>query len=94
MNTAKQLRADIMEMLFKTKDLKILKSIHSELQKSKSEERLTFLEAVKPVRKGVSLQEIMDEQDYQPVEYAIFRANADKIEWEESLEELLKALEK
>jgi len=53
---------------------------------------LSFMVAVRPIRESVSLEEIMAEQNYKPVSYEEFRAKADEIEWEESLEELLAAI--
>jgi len=38
------------------------------------------------------LEGIMAEQNYKPITYEEFRAKADEIEWEESLEELLEAI--
>jgi len=55
-------------------------------------QKLSFMEAVRPIREAVSLEEIMAEQNYKPITYEKFRAKADEIEWEESLEELLEAI--
>lgn len=54
--------------------------------------RKSKLEAVATtVRKGVTLEQLIEEQNYKPITYADWRAKADKIEWKESLEELLEA---
>jgi len=64
------------------------------INSDKEKEDLSFLKAVKPVRKGVSLEQMMEEQNYKPITYQEFRAKADNLEWNETLEELLEALKK
>ena len=51
-------------------------------------------DAVKPLRSNVSLEEIMQEQNYHPISYEEFRAIADELEMEEPIEELLALLTK
>jgi len=76
-----------------TTDINTLKSVHRELETAKTPEPdMSFMEAVRPIREAVSLEEIMAEQNYKPITYEEFRAKADEIEWEESLEELLEAI--
>lgn len=48
--------------------------------------------AVKPIRSNVSLEQIMLEQNYQPISYQKFRELADKLELKESIEDLLSDL--
>lgn len=100
MNMARELRMDIIETLFKIEDVEILQSIHHQLaEKKESGGTLgistvpNFMEAVKPIRGDVSLEKIMVEQNYEPIRYDQFREKAAKIEWQESLEDLLKALD-
>lgn len=50
--------------------------------------------AVKPIRSNVSLEEIDRKQNYHPVSYQKFRADADKLEFEQPIEELLAMLTK
>ena len=98
MNSTKQIRQDIMELIFKIDDISILKSIHYKIKKednsSVKKEDLNFMEAVKPIQKDVSLEEIMHEQSYKPISYEMFRKkiDTDQVEWKESLEELLAAI--
>lgn len=97
MNEAKQIRSDIVEMLFKIDDIDTLESIKHQLEVvhiAKEQPTPLFMKAVKPIRQNVSLQEIMAEQNYKPITYKEFRKKVDEIEWEESLEELLNALTK
>lgn len=42
---------------------------------------------------NISFEEILKQQNYKPISYEEFRAKADKIEWEHSLDELLAALD-
>ena len=93
MSTAK-LRKEIIEKLLKVEDLETLESINEQLKATDPEVLPLFMEAVKPIRAEASLEELMKEQNYQPITYKAFRAAADEIEWEASLDELLEALAK
>lgn len=100
MNTAKEIRSDILEMLISVDDLNTLKEIHQEIRvifkRSDSTEEVnapSFMEGVTQIRKNVSLEEIMKEQNYKPCTYEEFRAVADAIDWGDvTLEELLDAV--
>ncbi|MGB1241170.1 MAG: hypothetical protein ACPG49_01525 [Chitinophagales bacterium] len=97
MSIAKQIRSDIVEMLFKIDDIDTLNSIKHQLEVVHvTKEQLVplFMKAVRPIRENVSIEQIMAEQNYKPITYKEFRKKADEIEWEESLEELLGALTK
>ncbi|MEZ4847587.1 MAG: hypothetical protein R3B93_02920 [Bacteroidia bacterium] len=97
MNTAKELRLDIIELLFKIDDIKILNLIRSQLEKKNKERREelpSFMEAATSLREDVSLEEIMKEQNYKTVSYEEYRQKVKSIQWEESLDELLAALTK
>ena len=50
--------------------------------------------AVKPILSNISLEEIDKKQNYHPVSYEEFRMDADKLNLEESIEELLTLLTK
>ena len=52
-----------------------------------------FLEAVKPIRRSVSLEELIAEQNYQPIKKEEFFQKTSELEFEESLEELLAMLD-
>lgn len=103
MDLAKQIRFDILEIIFKVDDVKTLETIRHELetiykdssdQEDEDSDAPLFMKGVKPIRENVTLEQIMAEQDYKPISYQEFRKLADKIEWEESLDELLEALSK
>ncbi len=102
MNTVKQLRSDILELLFKVKNIETLKTIHQQLEviykNSESSEaelksKPAFLEGVRPIRENVTLKVLMEEQNYKPCTYEEFREVADQIDWKEvTLDEMLEAI--
>lgn len=95
MNTAKQIKSDIQYLLTKVEDVEALEAIRRELEviHRKNDNTPAFMEAVTPIREGVTLKQLMAEQNYTPCTYEEFREAADKVDWgEASLEELLAAL--
>ena len=62
--------------------------------KSKKRKPIALKDAVTKVRPAPTLEEIKKAQNYKRITYAEWRALADKIEWNETLEELLAALTK
>jgi len=95
MNTAKQIKSEIQDLLIKVEDVTALEAIRQELEiiHRKNDETPAFMEAVTPIREGVTLEQLMTEQNYTPCTYEEFREAADKVDWgEASLEELLAAL--
>lgn len=81
-----------MELLFKIDDVSLLKLIRQRLEilrLKKRKDTPAFMESVKPIRNHVSLEELMNEQNYNPITYQQFRKKVDNLEWEESWEELL-----
>jgi len=90
MSKAQKIRTDIMELLLKIEDVNTLKSIHYDLiQKNEIPE---FMEAVRPIKEDMSLDEMITNQNYKPVSYDEFRAKVDDLEWKETIDELLNAL--
>lgn len=78
-------------MLMKVEDEQILNAVESQiaLVKPNIVDKPSFRDAVKPIRKDVSFQELLAEQNYQPVSYETFRGMASEIGIEEPVEELL-----
>lgn len=60
---------------------------------SKHNKKLDVKSAAIEIAEGVTYQQILQEQNYQPITYQEFIVLADKIEWEHSLDELLAALD-
>ena len=65
-----------------------------EITDESNEQDLNVDLAVKPIRSNLSLEEIDKEQNYSPVSYEKFRADADKLGINEPIEELLAMLTK
>ena len=76
-------------------DSKVLDAIEKEINRISEENQkvLPKLEdAVRPVRKNVTLADIDSEQSYTPFDYEEFRISADEVGLEEPIDELLEAL--
>lgn len=56
-------------------------------------EDLRFLEAIKPIQKSISLEAMIAAQHYTPPTRETFFSQTEKLEWDESLEELLEMLD-
>lgn len=101
MMSANDIKMSIINLITRINDLNKLKLIYksveevdeSSIEPEISDQRLDFRDAAVEIREGVSYKEILREQDYQPISYQEFRALADQIKWEHSLEELLEALD-
>lgn len=93
------LRMDIINLLIRINDVNKLKLIYKqaealeEMPESEEASEPKLEDAVAEISEGVTLEQIFQEQNYQPVDYQAFRRLADQIEWEHSLEELLKCLD-
>jgi len=94
MNTAKQIKSEIQHLLTKVEDVKALEAIRQELEViHRKNDTPAFMEAVTTIREGVTLEQLMAEQNYTPCTYEEFREAANKVDWgEASLDELLAAL--
>ena len=101
MNTAKEIRSDIFEILIQVEDIETLKVILQELEviyskaykKEEKKPRPAFMEGVKGIREAVTLDQLKEEQNYSPCTYEEFRAEADAIDWGDvPLDELLEAI--
>jgi len=94
MNTVKQIRLEIVHLLVKVEDVEALEAIKDELEVIYRKEKTpAFMQAVKPIREGVTLEQLMAEQNYQPCTYDEFRETADGVDWgDTTLDELLTAL--
>lgn len=101
MNTAKEIRSDILEILLQVEDVETLKVIRQELEviyskayKKEEEKPLpAFMEGVKGIREDVSLAQLKAEQQYAPCTFDEFRAEADAIDWGDiTLEAMLEAV--
>ena len=101
MNTAKEIRSDIFEILIQVEDIETLKVIRQELEviygrnyeKEEEKNRPAFMEGVKGIREVVTLDQLKEEQNYSPCTYEEFRAEADAIDWGDvTLDDMLEAI--
>lgn len=97
-NTNK-LRKDIINVLTRIDDVKKLKLIFQQAEEIEEmnivehEQDLDIEDGIVEVREGVSLDQILKEQNYKSINYQEFKRLTNKIEWEHSLEELLENLD-
>ena len=70
-----------------------LNKLEDQIEALQSKDDIRFLDAVKSIRKTVSLEELIAEQNYQPIKKEIFFHKTSKLEFKESLEELLAILD-
>ncbi|MEZ4887563.1 MAG: hypothetical protein R3E32_22715 [Chitinophagales bacterium] len=98
MNTLQVRKMNIIEIIMGIDNDEALAKIENQAIKVKQQithkNKLNVFDAVKPIRSNVSLEQIMSEQNYKPISYKEFRKLADKLELEESIEELLALLSK
>lgn len=79
---------EIINLLTQIDDIEKLRAIFENIS---SLEKPKLVDGAVEIRKGISYEDILKEQDYAPISYEEFRTEADKVEWEHSLEELLAA---
>ena len=96
MKTLESRKLDVIRLVMEVQNEEVLSKFEDEVLKIKDNHTLkpNIVDAIKPVRKNVTLEQLKQEQNYQPVSYQEFRQLADKIEIEEPIEELLAMLTK
>jgi hypothetical protein len=95
MTAAIEKKYKLIQMIMSVEDDETLSSIEASITQTRSgtkSEASSFWRGVKPIRKGVSFQEILSEQGYQPLTYEEFRKKADEIDMQEPIEDLLAQL--
>ncbi len=101
MVSTNDIKLNIINLISQINDLDKLKQIYKKITQvnksfpteNKESQSPNFKDAVVEIRKGVTFQEILEEQNYKPISYARFRKKADSIKWEHSLDDLLAALD-
>ena len=78
----------MIEQLFKTEDVVVLKEVEMVLKKSSSLEECIF----KPMRKTITLDELVKEQNYKPIAAEAFFKEVEDINLNEDINELLEML--
>lgn len=70
-----------------------LNKLEDQVEALQGKNDIRFLDAVKPIRETVNLEELIAEQNYQPLTKEAFFQKTSQLEFEESLEELLAMLD-
>ena len=85
----------LIELIMQVEDRSILDAIEKEINRISEESQKSapnLEDAVRPIRKNVTLADIDSEQVYTPFDYEDFRVSADEVGLEEPIDELLEAL--
>lgn len=70
-----------------------LTALERQVKSLHKKDDIRFLEAIKPIRKSITLEALIKEQGYQPIKKEEFFKKTSELEFEESLEELLSMLD-
>ena len=93
MLTTNDLKINIIDLVTKMNDWEKLHLIYKNIEAVNTPKRKLSLEdGVVQIRKNVSFEDLVKEQNYQPITYQEFRIKADKIDWGYTLDELLDEL--
>jgi hypothetical protein len=89
------IKMDIINIISKIDDVDRLERIYKNIERDdfESTPKPNIQDAIVEITEGLTYQQILEEQNYKPITYNEFRALADQIEWEHSLEELLAELD-
>lgn len=79
----------LIQKIIKLKSEDDLTKLERQFETLQGGEEVRFLEAIKPIRKSVTLEELITEQGYQPITKEAFFKKTSELEFDESLEELL-----
>lgn len=79
----------LIEKLFPTKDIVVLKETETALKKPTSLEERIF----KPMRKTITVEQLVIEQNYQPITAEAFFKEVDEIDLNENIDKLLEILD-
>ena len=82
----------LIQQIIQLDDEQAISRIEQEVKQALStDEKLNLV--IKPIRKSLTIDQIVEEQEYKPIKADEFFNIANEIEWEESLEELLEMLD-
>jgi hypothetical protein len=89
------IKMDIINIISKIDDVDRLERIYKNIERDdfESTPKPNIQDAIVEITEGLTYKQILEEQNYKPITYNEFRALADQIEWEHSLEELLAELD-
>lgn len=81
----------LIQEIMKLDNEEVLSKLEEEVEAIQKEE--VFWTAIKPLRKTITLEQMIKEQNYKPIEKDEFFKMVDELEIEESIEELLSMLD-
>ena len=81
----------LIQEIMKLDNEEALSKLEEEVESIQQEE--VFWTAIKPLRKSITLEQMIKEQNYKPIEKDEFFKMVDELEIEESIEELLSMLD-
>jgi hypothetical protein len=82
----------LIQQIIQLDDEQAISRIEQEVKQALStDEKLNLV--IKPIRKSLTIDQMVEEQEYKPIKADEFFNIANEIEWEESLEELLEMLD-
>ena len=81
----------LIQEIMKLDNEEALSKLEEEVESIQQEE--VFWTAIKPLRKTITLEQMIKEQNYKPIEKDEFFKVVDELEIEESIEELLSMLD-
>ena len=70
-----------------------LNKLEDQVESFHNEDDLRFMNAIKTIRKSVTLEDLIAEHHYQPIQKEEFFRKTGELEFEESLEDLLSQLD-
>ena len=81
----------LIQEIMKLDNEEVLSKLEEEVEAIQKEE--VFWTAIKPLRKTITLEQMIKEQNYKPIEKDEFFKMVDELKIEESIEELLSMLD-
>lgn len=82
----------VIEKIIKIEDERLLFALEEQLEQIDVESDDLWTRVMKPIRKSITIDDMIKEQNYKPIQADAFFAQAEELEIEESLEELLAEL--
>jgi hypothetical protein len=87
-----QKKMELIREIMDIEEASLLEKIESDIKESKQQSGI-WDKVIKPIRKTISIVELVEEQSYEPIEADAFFELAESIAIEEPLEELLLQLD-
>jgi hypothetical protein len=82
----------VIEKIIKIEDERLLFALEEQLKQTDTESDDLWNRVMKPMKKSVTIEDMIKEQNHKPIKADAFFAQAEELHIEESLEELLAEL--